>query len=373
MPITDVKHGIISRRTEGSFRYHAWGSIAKLTDGTIAAACSAGRNWHIDAFGKTFLWLSKDEGETWSCPIIVNDTWMDDRDVGLTALPNGGLMLTWFTTGFELLDERDNSIKQAMSEGEYELMKAYQKTCIENPDVVRGRYCRVSHDGGLTWSEPRPTPCSSPHGPTVMNDGSLLYFGRAAKATEAWRSTDEGKTWEFLGAVPVPEGWSMRNFFEPHALQLPNGRIVGIIRFENTIPEQFEKYYALSMFATYSDDGGKTWSVPENLGYHGAPPHLMLHSSGALICAYGRRDDGTRWYDLSERALVSWDNGETWAEDLTIFGDGPDWDLGYPSSVELSDGSILTAYYQKYQDENNGRKADDKCSFLYTKWRLTKE
>ena len=180
MPITDVKHGIISRRTEGSFRYHAWGSIAKLKDGTIAAACSAGRNWHICPFGKTFLYLSKDEGETWSCPIIVNDTWMDDRDVGLCALPNGGLLLTWFTTGFELLEERDNTIKKMMAEGEYELMKAYQKTCIVNPEIERGRYSRVSYDGGLTWSEEFAVAPESPdwdHGypSTVeLSDGSLL-------------------------------------------------------------------------------------------------------------------------------------------------------------------------------------------------------
>ena len=137
-----------------------------------------------------------------------------------------------------------------------------------------------------------------------------------------------------------------------------------------TLRERHDLHMRVERFI--SDDGGKTWSEPQNLGYHGAPPHLLLHSSGALICAYGRRDDGTRWNDLSERALISWDGGETWAEDLTIFGDGPDWDLGYPATVELSDGSLLTAYYQKYQDPENDRKPDNKASFLYTKWRLTK-
>jgi hypothetical protein len=49
-----------------------------------------------------------------------------------------------------------------------------------------------------------------------------------------------------------------------------------------------------------------------------------------------------------------------------LFDDAPDGDLGYPSSVELSDGSILTVYYQK--------QAGDKfCSILYTKWELPKE
>jgi sialidase-1 len=46
-----------------------------------------------------------------------------------------------------------------------------------------------------------------------------------------------------------------------------------------------------------------------------------------------------------------------------LFDDAPDTDLGYPSTVELSDGSLLTVYYQKYA-------GDEKCSILQTRWRL---
>ena len=38
-------------------------------------------------------------------------------------------------------------------------------------------------------------------------------------------------------------------------------------------------------------------------------------------------------------------------------------DLGYPATVELDDGSLMTVYYQKYEDDAN-------CSILYTRWRL---
>jgi hypothetical protein len=37
--------------------------------------------------------------------------------------------------------------------------------------------------------------------------------------------------------------------------------------------------------------------------------------------------------------------------------------LGYPCSVELSDGSIMTVYYQKWPGEW-------RTSVLYSKWRL---
>ena len=46
--------------------------------------------------------------------------------------------------------------------------------------------------------------------------------------------------------------------------------------------------------------------------------------------------------------------------------EAPSWDHGYPSSVELSDGSILTVYYQRYRD-------DAFASILQTRWELPKK
>lgn len=68
--------------------------------------------------------------------------------------------------------------------------------------------------------------------------------------------------------------------------------------------------------------------------------------------------------DRSERACVSYDNGESWTEDYCINDeiDGQ-LDMGYPASVELSDGAILTVYYQCWP-------GDGYTSVLYTKWRL---
>ena len=48
---------------------------------------------------------------------------------------------------------------------------------------------------------------------------------------------------------------------------------------------------------------------------------------------------------------------------MILRDDGPDGDLGYPSSAELDDGSILTVYYQKVASA-------DKCSLLWTRWKL---
>mgnify|MGYP001144988531 CR=1 FL=1 len=92
----------------------------------------------------------------------------------------------------------------------------------------------------------------------------------------------------------------------------------------------------------------------------GLPPHLFVHSSGAVILSYACRRDGAK----SERAAVSYDGGETWSEEYILNDKMPSFsDLGYPASVELTDGSILTVYYQCLP-------GDSWCSVLYSKWRL---
>ncbi len=56
--------------------------------------------------------------------------------------------------------------------------------------------------------------------------------------------------------------------------------------------------------------------------------------------------------------------GATWTYNYILRDDGPDSDLGYPASVELDDGSILTVYYQKRYS------SDEPCSLLWTRWKL---
>ena len=112
------------------------------------------------------------------------------------------------------------------------------------------------------------------------------------------------------------------------------------------------------MYKTFSHDGGKTWTTPEDMGIKGSPPHLMKHSSGALVLTYTIRDER-----YGQRARLSYDGGKSWGDEIVLCENAKNWDSGYCSSVELNDGSIYTVYYQKYQDDNY-------CSLMYTKWNI---
>ena len=118
-----------------------------------------------------------------------------------------------------------------------------------------------------------------------------------------------------------------------------------------------------STYITYSDDKGVTWSVPKCIGIDGMPPHFMIHSSGALILSYSCRNEK----HMAEKAVVSYDNGETWTEDYLLddrINLEKQRDMGYPATAELPDGSLITVYYQALPD-------DWHTSILYTKWRLS--
>ena len=68
------------------------------------------------------------------------------------------------------------------------------------------------------------------------------------------------------------------------------------------------------------------------------------------------------------RGRISYDGGKTWSDEIVLCmadnsGIG---DLGYPSTVELSNGTLVTAYYQRVG-------TDSYPSLLYTTWKLVEK
>ena len=358
-----TEHGIVNRAQNTIFSYQGWPTVTRDEFGTLYVASSSFRIGHVCPFGKTAMYVSKNGGRTWTPPIVVNDTYLDDRDGGLLYAGNGRMVLTWFTLSAEYLASGEwqeyltkfaGEAGSAANAGMVEAYKFLPKDKLDGASLLR-----VSEDYGVTWSEAVRMPISCPHGPNLCRDGSLIYLGLEycskgelpPRTVALYKSLDKGYNWEKISHVTPPDGLADGEFLdEPHVIELPDGKLLAAFRLEGHEP-------SFSIGTSVSEDGGRTWSEVICTGVSGSPPHLMMHSSGALICSYGRRQK-----PYGERAIVSYDFGKTWPEEY-VLSESYSGDLGYPSTVELSDGSLMTVYYQRYEN-------DPKCSILFTKWRI---
>lgn len=363
------------------FKYNGWPSVCMDDRGVLYAVASSMRLSHVDPCGKGCMYMSYDQGKTWTKPIVLNDSFVDDRDMGICYLGGGKLLVSWFSEApanyhdqiqdYDWFEEKDKAISWGFSQ-------AWKKLPKEEYVASAGSFVMMSSDYGVTWSEPVRVPILAPHGPSVCKDGTLVYLGNMLyndsytskdengnemrPPITCYTSTDGGYTWKFAGQVPDTKGpggetINAYNMFEPHVVELPDGRLMGAIRTHNE-----EMNPAFTVFITYSHDKGRTWSAPVGTGVDGSPPHLMVHSSGAVVCSYSCRTNGSR----CERAVVSYDMGETWTQDYVI-DDRLEYfcDMGYPASIELPDGSILSVYYQEIPGEWW-------TSVLCSRWKLGK-
>ena len=308
--------------------------------------------------------FSADDGQTWSAPRVIQDSAIDDRDAGVTDLGGGHLIVSWFRN-----DTRQYVDNNWPSEEECQSWRPTLDTWTDElVNSLLGSWVLLSADYGATWGPPVRVPVTAPHGPIRLRAGQAFYLGKRSPAPAedqdrsimAAVSADGGGTWEERGRVPLGAGTNASNVHEPHVVELPSGRLVGMIRIEDSreLPLAASGVPSFSMMQTESDDGGWTWTPARPLGFHGSPPHLLRHSSGVLILTYGFRQA-----PYGQRVAFSHDDGATWEHDWVIRDDGPDWDLGYPSTVEMPDGSLFTVAYQKVP-------GDAKCSLLWSRWSL---
>lgn len=369
----DVEHGVIASFPDDFFGYFGWPTVAKMEDGALVVTASGFRNAHICPFGKTVICTSGDNGATWTPPAVINDFPIDDRDAGVISSGGDTLAVSWFSSDTRLFPSM-GEIDEWEDRRKAELYVAGLKRITDTTAQSRsGYWIRVSRNRGESWEPPVRVNLTAPHGPIVLSDGRFLFFGKGdlgelGDTTElqagigAMVSSDCCSTWTALGTVPLADGTDARNYYEPHVVQLEGDHLLGLIRVQDSEEDgglEGLGIESFSMAQTRSRDGGMTWSRAEPLNFHGSPPHLFLHSSGTLVCAYGYR-----LKPFGERVMLSDDEGERWSYNWILRDDGPDRDLGYPSSVELADGSILTVYYQKIAS------SEEKCSLLWSRWRL---
>ncbi|HZL89221.1 MAG TPA: sialidase family protein [Pirellulaceae bacterium] len=319
--------------------YHGWPTLARRKNGQLLLVCSGGREAHVCPFGRVELMTSDDGGNSWSYPRVLLDGPIDDRDAGVLETAKGTLLVTTFTSlAYEpILAAADKNDKWDSAK-----LARWQAVNARLPEERRkqdlGVWMIRSTDDAVTWSQRYDCLVDSPHGPIQLSDGRLLYAGK-----DLWRqgervgfceSHDDGQTWKWLAQIPVRDGDSHTEYHELHAVETEDGRIVCHVRNHN-------KANSGETLQCESSDGGKTWSKPKSIGVWGLPAHLLRLKDNRLLMTYGHRRA-----PLGNQARISSDHGRTWSEPIVLSGDGITGDLGYPSTVELDGGTLVTVWYE---------------------------
>ena len=336
---------ICSNPNQPLHNYFGWPTVARLQDGRLAMVASGFRMRHVCPFGKVIACYSDDEGKTWTRPTVIMDTPLDDRDAGILPFGENSVMVTSFNNCVKaqrnwnrIRDEKGNINPRSL------YIEAYLNTLDSQMEEDRylGSTFVISHDGMRTWSPVMRIPVTAPHGPISLDDGSILYIGRTFSANDQPMDSDCIEAYAVFPDGSYEKRGEIENISsellscEPHAVALDDGKILVHIRVQNK--EVF------TIYQSESYDNGKTFTKPHQLleNQGGAPAHLLKTKEGILISAYGYREAP---YGI--KVMFSKDKGKTWDTGYDVYINGVSSDLGYPASVELENGDILTVFYAK--------------------------
>jgi hypothetical protein len=336
---------VISRQPQF---YHGWPTLARRHNGQLLLAYSGGREQHICPFGRVEWMVSSNQGKTWNWPQVLLNSAIDDRDSGVLETDKGTILVTTFTSlAYEPILAKAQQIKPGTpgawpTERLASWKAAQDRLTAEQRRASLGQWLMRSTDSGMNWSSPIDTIVNSPHGPITLADGRLLYAGKElwtkAHRVGVCESKDDGLTWRWLAEIKPRPGDDIKEYHELHAVETGDGRILVHIRNHNKANDG-------ETLQAESSDGGVTWSQPHAIGVWGMPSFLLKLKDGRLLMSYGHRRA-----PLGNQARLSEDQGRTWSPAMMISNDGASTDLGYPSTVELDDGSFLTAWYESMKE-----------------------
>lgn len=366
--ILELPRSILSN-PDSFHNYFAWPTVVRLADGNLMTVASGYRLRHVCPFGKCVASYSFNEGKTWTRPAPIIDTPLDDRDGGV-AVAEKRVIVTSFNNTTKMQRSWNNDKTQAYYHAKREeYVEAYldKVDTTDAEEKYHGAVYTISEDGGYTFGPIKKCPVTAPHGPAVTADGEFLYVGRGfnlelkdfEKQILCYKTNNEGD-FVFVGKVPDPPVEESLHLCEPHAIVLPSGKIIVHIRVEKIgIKSHDEKVFTI--YQSESTDGGKTFTQPHQIlsRLGGAPAHLLLLSDGRLLSTYGYRE---KPYGI--RAMISADGGESWETDLVLHADEVDGDIGYPATVELKNGNLLTVFYAHPEK-------GAPCEIRQIIWRLT--
>lgn len=335
-----LKHFTIYSNPE---TYAAFPSLASASDATLYCAFrnapTMRSKTHIDTRSVTVLYESADEGETWRKVSEVKIApYTGNQDPSLAITEDGTFLLNCF--GWT--NRKGKHTKKA-----------------KHTQMI-GTYIFESTDKGKTWGHPEQVPVwvsklqvatSEPivwvNEPNGQPGGWFMMAGYAdtgggGDCCVLLKRRDR-MNWDKPTKIAHDSSGSL-NYQEPSLVDCAGGHLVCLMR----VPHE----EGSRIYQAHSWDNGETWEPARDTKMRGVPPNVIQLRDGRLLCTYGYRK-----LPYGIRACISQDEGLAWKvhKEIILRADGGGWDIGYPSTVQMKDGSLMTAYYWYTRDDKTRR------------------
>ncbi|MHC4874436.1 MAG: sialidase family protein [Planctomycetota bacterium] len=312
----------------------AWPNMQMLPGGEIAAVIF-NQPCHLLWEGTIDCWISSDNGRSWefrSNPVI-NDPETNRGNVAIGLNSDNEFIV--LCGGWDQAQPCPGKYIQGNINDDRIKYRQKEKNLLHPT-------CSISKDNGKTWQVQDIVIKNSdlnqwvPYGDIItLADGSLAccMYGSSKSAHQGkdidnkWGayfmvSSDNGITWECKSRITEKGS-------ETALIKLPNGKLLTASR-----SSQLDLYE--------STDEGSNWNHVRMITGMGQYPGLFtILDDGNLLLTYGIRNNGL--YGVGGMLMDI--EREHWYTPFVIKDFGNVWDGGYPASIQLENGEIVTAFY----------------------------
>jgi hypothetical protein len=305
-----------------------WPVLKKLPDGSLGVFIY-NKPSHGFGCGNIELYISEDSGKSWSFRSQVSEHQSEPEHVRMNH-----------AVGINS-DGQIVAIISGWSEGR------------EAP-ILKPQIC-ISSDNGISWERTILNFDSDfdfvPYGDIVLDDQKHLtaaFYSRnsSSEAPNFYisRSLDGGNKWE-------PPEYAMKASGEVTVLKTKDNKWFAVGRDVSRLTTYCNQKCAADPLLLFASEDGQNWQQKSVLTLPGQiPGHILELRDGRLLVTYGCRIIGL----CGVQAIISSDSRESWSTPAVLLGYNGSLDCGYPSTIELEDGTLLTAFYAESIPEGSG-------------------
>ena len=310
--------------------YCAWPNLTILHDGAVGSLIF-NKPSHGGVDGDIELWVSPDGRPPWTQRSVVTQHLPNQPRYNLAAGQGHDGVLIALIGGWDIAQPHPIRTENLLTPAVYRSLDAghtWEASETFSPPTEAGKFVafgniRVGQDGTL-YAPAYDCRMSSPERTSRLSSPYIF------------RSTDNGQHWGAASLI------GQDGFTETDILQLADGHWLAACRTLSDYAHPDNPHGSPWVTLFRGDRAARTWEEVQPLTLPSQHPgNLLQLQDGRILFTCGSRIRGLQGVFVK----VSDDGGKTWDSHQVLVSALTMGDCGYPSTVQLDDGTLVTAYY----------------------------